>query len=181
MGSRISQFILKLLGWKIINHKPDDVKTYVVVVAPHTSNWDFPLGLLVRSALKEKISFVGKKSLFKPPLGFIFRALGGVPVDRSKNTNLVDAIVDLFEEREEFAICITPEGTRKKVEKLKSGYYYVAKGAKIPVILCKFDFEHRQVVLSEPHWVGDDKNEEIEYLRNYFSGVKGKIPENGIS
>ena len=180
MSSYLSQWILNRLGWKIENHLPDNVQKYIVVVAPHTSSWDFPLGLLVRSVLKRNINFVGKKSLFKPPHGILFRWLGGVPVDRSKSNNFVDAVVDMYNDREAFAICITPEGTRKKAEKLKSGFYYIAKGAQIPIVFCTFDFENKIVTFKKPLLPTGTKEEVFEEMYKHFRGVKGKIPENGI-
>ena len=180
MNSYLSQWILNILGWKIENNLPDDLKKYIVVVAPHTSSWDFPLGLLVRSALKRNINFVGKKALFKPPHGWLFRWLGGVPVDRSRSNNFVDAVVDMFNDREDFSICITPEGTRKRAEKLKSGFYYIAKGAQIPIVFCKFDFENKVVGFKKPLQPIGTKEEVFEEMYQYFRGVKGKIPENGI-
>ena len=110
-----------------------------MIVVPHTSNWDFPVGVLARSALSLKISFIGKHTLFRPPHGWIFKALGGVAVDRRKNNKMVDQIAAIYRQREQFAVCLAPEGTRSKVSQLKSGFYYIALAAGVPIVLVKFE------------------------------------------
>lgn len=153
---------------------------YVIIVIPHTSNWDFPLGLLVRSAIGEDVRYVGKDSLFKPPFGFLFRWLGGIPVDRSQRTQFVDAVIDKFEEPGSMKICIAPEGTRKRVDKLKTGFYYIAKGAGVPILFCKFDYGQHVVGISEPYYTTDDQEADFAALYAYFQGVRGKNPEYGF-
>jgi 1-acyl-sn-glycerol-3-phosphate acyltransferase len=113
---RIAKFILfTILGWKLDGFFPKDIKKYVVIAAPHTSWVDFPIAILARISSGVMIHFIGKASLFNGPFGFFFRALGGTPVDRTKNNNLVDAIVAIFNSKEEFKLGLSPEGTRKKV------------------------------------------------------------------
>ncbi len=177
----LSAFLLKIWGWKIIGPDPTIHPKSIFAVAPHTSTKDFPLGILVRSAMGLKIKFIAKASLFKPPFGFIFRWLGGIPVDRSKRTNLVDAIVDIYNNHEKLSISIAPEGTRKKVDRLKTGFYYIAKGAKIPIILTRFDAKHKTVEFSKPFYTSDDKSKDLQTVWEYFQGVKGFNPELGIS
>jgi 1-acyl-sn-glycerol-3-phosphate acyltransferase len=172
----VSQWLLDLFGWKIVGRYPEGVKKFVIIVMPHTSWWDFPLGALVRAALQADINYIGKKSLFRPPFGWFFRWMGGYPVDRSRRANLVDAVVDIFQERENFVLAIAPEGTRKKVDKLKTGFYYIALGAGVPIIMVKFDYEHREVVISEPFRPSGDKDADFRVIINYFKGVKGKRP-----
>lgn len=173
----ISSFILKILGWKVqLPPKPWPEK-YVIIVVPHTSNWDFPLGLLVRSAIGENVRFVGKDSLFKPPFGRLFRWLGGIPVDRSKRNNFVDAVADQIRQNDGMKICIAPEGTRKRVEKLKTGFYYIAKGAGVPILLCKFDYGNKLIGISAPHYPTDDMEADFAAIHAYYRGVKGKNPE----
>lgn len=177
---RISAWILKLLGWSIVGVFPPKDKKYVIAVGPHTSNWDFPLGLLVRSARQAKVVFIGKHTLFKFPYGFIFRWLGGYPVDRRRSTNFVDSVVKIFNEKEEFSVVISPEGTRKKVEKMKTGFYYIAKTAGIPLMLCKFDWQRKEVVFSETFLTTENEKSDFEKIYSYFRGVKGKNPQWGI-
>lgn len=178
---RISAWLLKFFGWKIIGKFPAEFKKYVIAVAPHTSNWDFPLGLLVRSARRAKVVFIAKHTLFKFPHGFLFRWLGGYPVDRRKSHNFVDSVVKIFNSKEEFAIVMAPEGTRKKVENLKTGFYHIAKNAGIPIVLCKFDWGVKEVVFDEPFFPTDNEKKDFERIYAYFKGVQGKNPEFGIS
>ncbi len=179
MWSAFSAFILKLFGWRTTLASSPLPASYVLIVIPHTSNWDFPLGLLVRSALKLNVKYAGKASLFKPPFGGLFRALGGVPVDRSKRSNFVDAVIDLFREDKNFGLCIAPEGTRGRVDKLKTGFYYIAKGAGVPIVLCKFDYGTHVVSMSAPFYPTDDAEADFAFIDDYYRGVKGKNPEDG--
>jgi 1-acyl-sn-glycerol-3-phosphate acyltransferase len=180
MFSAISQFILRIAGWKITGWNPNDLKKYLIIVIPHTSNWDFPVGLLIRSALKAyHLKFLGKKSLFRPPYGWIFRALGGYPVDRSKSTNLVDAVVHTFDQTDELVVTLAPEGTRSKVDRLKTGFYYIALGAKIPIVMVQFDYGKKVCHWSEPFYPSGDKEADFKFIDDFFRGVKGKNPEQG--
>jgi 1-acyl-sn-glycerol-3-phosphate acyltransferase len=180
MISTISRWILRIFGWKIINHIPNDLKKYIIAVVPHTSNWDFVLGMLVRSALNLKTGFIGKKSLFVFPHGFFFYWLGGQPVDRSKSQNYVDQVAEIFNKNEAFSMALAPEGTRKKVDKLKTGFYFIAKKANIPIILCKFDAVLKIVELSTPFFPSDDIEKDFNIIENYFKGIKGFKPENSF-
>jgi len=179
--SAISKLLLNLWGWRVVCEEPLHLlKKYVVVVIPHTSNWDFPLGLLVRSVLKENILYLGKASLFKFPFGILFRALGGYPVVRDKRTNFVDAVVQLLNSKEKMAVCIAPEGTRKKVDELKTGFYYMAHGANAPLILCKFDWGTKVVTFSKSFYTTGDYDKDFEQIKAYFKDAKGYHPENGV-
>lgn len=179
--SSTSKLILRLFGWQVKGSYPSvqEVPKAMVIVIPHTSNWDFPLGLLVRSAIGADIKFVGKSSLFKPPHGWLFRALGGHPVDRSKSTNYVQMMVDAFNAEESLHVVIAPEGTRSKVDRLKTGFYYIAKGAGIPIIMCRFDYEKKEVEFRSPYYLTGDIEKDFDVINEYFSGIKGKNPEQG--
>jgi len=173
-----SSFILyRLLGWKIINDFPQDIKKYVVIAAPHTSWMDFPIAILSRMALGTMVNFIGKGSLFKRPFGFLFRLLGGTPVDRSQNNNLVDSIVQLFNSKEEFRLGLSPEGTRKKVAKWKTGFYYIAKGANVPIVMATLDFGNKQIKISKAYTLTEDMDTDFKHFHAFFSDVKGKNPE----
>ncbi len=177
---KLSKFILKLWGWKTEGHFPPDIPKYIIAIAPHTSNWDFPLGMLVRSATKADVKFVAKHTLFKFPYGFIFRWLKGYPVNRSKSLHFVDNVVKLFDEHEKFAVVISPEGTRTKVEKFKTGFYFIARKAHIPIVLSKFDWEHKVVSFTDPIYTTDNFDKDMDIIMQYFKGVKGKNPEQGM-
>lgn len=176
MSKTLSRFILRLFGWKVVV-QGELPPQYVIAVVPHTSNWDFPIGILTRNAMGQYIGFVAKESLFRPPLGAIFRWLGGYPVDRSRSHNYVDAVVDIFKQEKEFKLCIAPEGTRSRVDKLKTGFYYIAKGAGVPILLCKFDYATREVVVSPPFHPTEDVEADLAYIYDFFRGTRGKNPE----
>lgn len=174
----LSKFILfTILRWKIVNDFPRELKKYVVIAAPHTSWVDFPIAILSRMASGVMINFIGKNSLFNGPFGFFFRCLGGTPVDRSQSNNLVEAIIDIFNSKEEFRLGLSPEGTRKKVDKWKTGFYYIAKGAKVPIVMATLDFKNKEVKISEPYYTTENIEQDFEVFHSFFKNVKGKNPE----
>jgi 1-acyl-sn-glycerol-3-phosphate acyltransferase len=175
----LAKFIFHTLcGWKIDAPYPSDVPKSVVVAMPHTSNWDFPIGVLIRPIMDADISFAAKNSLFFFPLGILMKALGGYPVDRTKHNNFVDAVVDIFSKKDKFILCITPEGTRSKVTKLKTGFYHIAVKAGVPIVCCKFDWGHRTTGFSEPIYPTGDYEADLLKILAYFKDVKGKNPED---
>lgn len=174
---QLSKFIFfKILKWKLLGEFPD-VDKCVVIVAPHTSWVDFFLGLLVRKVFNEEVNYIGKESLFRPPFGWFFRWMGGAPIDRSKSQNKVAAIVKLFEERRRFRLALAPEGTRKKVPEWKTGFYYIAKIAKVPIVMVAFDFGKKEVKISEPKYPTNDMKADLQSYREFYKGVVGKIPK----
>lgn len=173
----LAKFIyFKILGWKLIGEFPE-VKKCVVIVVPHTHWKDFFLGLLVRRVVNKKINFIGKKSLFKPPFGWYFKWMGGAPIDRSSSNDTVSAVVDIFNSKEEFRLGLSPEGTRKKVTKWKTGFYYIAKAAKVPIVLVAFDFGKKQVKLSPLQYPTENMETDFKKYQDFFKGVVGKVPE----
>lgn len=170
----------KVLGWQICGNKnfsKDTIKKAVIIAVPHTSWHDFYIGVLLRAVIGLKTNFVGKKELFIFPIGWFFKVLGGAPINRQDNENKVEAIAKLFEEKEEFRMTLAPEGTRKKVLEWRTGFYYIAKEAKVPIIMFTLDFENKQNKISEPFYPTDDKEADFKFMYNFFDGVKGKIPE----
>lgn len=171
----------KILGWKYIgntNFSKDTVKKAVIISAPHTSYSDFFIGLYLRKIVGVKTNFIGKKELFTWPFGYYFRAVGGVALDRTPGQNKVEAIAKLFKNKEEFRLTLAPEGTRKKVDEWKTGFYYIAKKANVPVIMFTMDFEHKVNHISEPYYLTDDFDKDMIFMKSFFKGVKGKVPEN---
>ncbi|GAA3608501.1 1-acyl-sn-glycerol-3-phosphate acyltransferase [Flavivirga amylovorans] len=171
-------FYFKILGWKVVGNthiSKDSVKKAIIITVPHTSWHDFYIGILLRSVLHIKTNFIGKKELFVFPIGWFFRALGGIPIDRHNKEKKVDIIAKLFEEKEEFRMSLAPEGTRKKVNKWRTGFYYMAKKAKVPIIMITLDFENKQNKISEPFYPTDDMEADFKFMYNYFKDVKGKI------
>ena len=171
---------MKLLGWSIEGELPN-CKKYIIVVAPHTSNFDFMIGVFTRRILGFDPKYVAKKELFVFPFGYFFKWMGGYPVNRSKNTNFVDATVELFNQKEDFIITLTPEGTRSYNPNWKSGFYYISKKANVPILRVAFDYENRRVVLDKLLTVEDIGVEEcIVNCKKYFSQFKGKHPKLGV-
>ena len=164
------------MGWKVSGKFPMHIKKCVVAVVPHTSWHDFYIGILVRTIWNAEINFVGKKSLFKAPHGWYFRWMGGAPIDRTKSTDFVTATAKIFDEKDVFRLALAPEGTRKKVQKLKTGFYYIAKAADVPILMVAFDFENKQVKIAEPITTSDDVEADFEKINVFFKGVKGKVP-----
>lgn len=175
----LSKFIyFKLLGWKITGFTDfGSVKKAVLIAVPHTSWHDFYIGVLLRSVIGIEANFVGKKSLFKWPFGWIFRKLGGAPVERKRNENQVESIARIFNSKEEFRLGMSPEGTRKKVDTWRTGFYYIAKTANVPIIMFTLDFENKQNKFSKPFYPTDDKEADFKFMKSFFKDVKGKIPE----
>lgn len=164
----------KLAGWRIIGAPPSDQAKYIIVVAPHTSNWDFIIGVLVRGILGFNSKYMAKKQLFFPPFGWLFKWLGGYPVDRSKSKNMVEAIANIFIAHEHFVIAITPEGTRKKVNEWKSGFYHIARLAQIPLVFSALDYSTRTVVFrQEVYWPSGDYHKDIDEIKAWFANKKG--------
>ncbi len=175
----LSSFIYyKILGWKNIGtFNADTIKKCVVIAVPHTSWHDFYIGLLIRQIEGIKISFLGKKELFRWPIGWYLKKVGGIPLDRTPDQNKVEAIAELFEKRDELRLTIAPEGTRKKVKEWKTGFYHIAKAASVPIIMITFDFGKKQNLIAEPFYPTDDIDKDFEFMYNFFNGVEGKVPE----
>ncbi len=169
--------LFNLLGWKVPNDFPSGVDKYIIIAAPHTSNWDFPIAVLYKFATGKEINFIGKHTLFKPPFGFIFRAMGGTPVNRTTSKNMVQAIIDIFNEKDKFIFALSPEGTRKKVSKWKTGFYHVAKGANVPIVMATLDFGNKQILISDPYYVTGDQKVDFTYFHEYFKDVEGRNPD----
>lgn len=174
----LGYFILRLLGgWKIVGSLPDNVNKYVIIVAHHTSNWDFIVGVAVKLILRLKARYFAKHSLFFWPLGVIMRALGGIPIERDKSINRVDQAVDEINNSDNFVLIIAPEGTRSKVQRWKTGFYHIARGADIPVVPIAFDFQAKEIVIGEPMAMSGDMPEDFGKMHKFFQPYPGKHPE----
>jgi len=167
----LSKFILKkIICWKVIGSLPSNEK-YVIAVVPHSSYFDLIIAVLIRTYSGLKIKFIGKKELFNPITSFFFKFLGGIPVDRSKNTNLVDEVVNLFNQNEIQILAIAPEGTRKKVKKWKSGFYYIALNANLPILMVSFDYIKKEVKINKKFYPTGDINKDFIELEKKVSDV----------
>jgi 1-acyl-sn-glycerol-3-phosphate acyltransferase len=173
----ISVRILRLLGWRIEGEAPAAPK-YVMIAAPHTSNWDFPYTLLVAFALRLNIYWMGKHSLFPPVLGAVMRWLGGIAVDRSKAGNLVQGTIDAFAATESLVVIVPPEGTRGKVTHWKTGFYYIAQGAGVPIALGYLDFKRKAGGIQGLFYPTGDIEADMVKIKQFYAGITGKRPQH---
>ncbi len=171
----LARGILRLLGWRLV-YTPPPGRSYVLVGAPHTSNWDFPLALLALWALGIRGRWLGKRELFRSPLmGALMRALGGIPVDRGQRNNLVAQVARLLREKA-IAVLITPEGTRGQAPYWRTGFYYMALEAGVPIALGFLDASRRELGIGGYLWPTGDLEADFERLRAFYQGKKGLKP-----
>jgi 1-acyl-sn-glycerol-3-phosphate acyltransferase len=164
--------------WTVVNSNPDLQKA-VIIAAPHTSNWDFIfyLGGVTELALPQ--AFVGKKSLFRWPFGSALRDLGGIAVDRSRSTNFVESMIAEFAARDALMLTIAPEGTRGKVKKWKTGFYHIAMGANVPLVLGMMDYAKKQVGLAGAIWPTGDYAADMKKVLAFYKTTTPKHPHQG--
>jgi 1-acyl-sn-glycerol-3-phosphate acyltransferase len=173
---RISKLALRMLGWHVQGQLPESSK-FVIVGAPHTSNWDFVMFLALAFILRGNLRVMGKKVLFYPPYGWFFRWCGGVPVDRSKPHGLVEQTVQAINASDHFQLVITPEGTRKKVDRWKQGFYYIAKKADIPIVAGYVDSRTMTCGIGPTFTLTDDMESDIKSMQAFFKDKVGINPE----
>lgn len=161
------------MGWRVTGRIPD-VPKLVIIAAPHTSNWDFVVGLAAKLALRLRVTFLGKDTLFRFPLGVLMRRWGGIPVDRSSSHDVVDAIVQEFARREQMVLAVAPEGTRKPVARWRTGFYHIAHGARVPIVPVAFNFEAQEIQILDAFETTGDVDRDIAALRGRFDGIRGK-------
>lgn len=168
-------------GWKQTGVFPNHIKKMIIIVAPHTSWKDILVGFASRNQLKiYNAKFLGKKELFDGPFGWFFKMLGGVPVDRFSSHGAVEQVVDMFNKNDEFILAMSPEGTRKKVDKLRTGFYHIAKLANVPIQMVGFDFSKKEIIVGKPFYTSDDEAADIKHIIDFFAPVKGANPEQGM-
>ena len=172
---KLSLSILGVLGWRVEGRLPNIPK--FVAIATHTTNWDFPVMLLLAFALRAKVSAFGKDSLFRWPFGVFFRWCGCIPIDRSKSTNVVEAMIQVFGNSEKLILVITPEGTRKKAESWKTGFYHIAQGAQVPIVLAFIDYRRKVAGIGPVITPTGDIEEDIEKIKSFYANVSEKFPE----
>ncbi len=166
---------MRLAGWRIEGELPNLPK-FVLIGAPHTSNWDFVLFLGVIFTLRANVRFMGKAELFRFPIGWFFRYCGGVPVDRKKSTGLVEQMVKVSNESEKFILTIAPEGTRHNVVEWKRGFYHIAKGAGIPIVMAVVDGKHKTVRIGQVFHPTENVEADMKSIQGFFTGVVGIHP-----
>jgi 1-acyl-sn-glycerol-3-phosphate acyltransferase len=177
---KFSGFLLRLFGWEIDKTSPEGIDKCVICMGPHTSNYDFIIGRLAFMQYGVKGSFLIKKELFFPPLGWILKAMGGIPVDRNKNNNFTDQAVSHFTNNETMFMVFTPEGTRSYNPKWKKGFYYIAQKANVPIYIGYIDYKNKKGGFLEIFHPTGDVDEDIYYIKSKLSQFEGRFPENGI-
>jgi 1-acyl-sn-glycerol-3-phosphate acyltransferase len=173
----IGRFVLWLMGWRLEGGVPDRPQA-VTVVAPHTSNWDFVVGLAAEFAIDLQVRFLAKDSLFKPPLGRFMRAVGGIPVDRKSPEGVVEAATHSFRNEPRLFLVIAPEGTRARVERWKTGFWRIARAAGVPVWTVALDYERRVVRLDPAFETTSDLEADLVALQARFSAEMARHPGN---
>ncbi|NOT04026.1 MAG: glycerol acyltransferase [Anaerolineales bacterium] len=171
----ISNSILRMTGWSVDGKLPDLPK-YILVGAPHTSNWDFVLFLGIIFKLKVNVKFMGKAELFRNPFGWFFYWCGGVPVDRKKSQGLVEQMVDACGKSENFILTIAPEGTRHHVTEWKRGFYHIAKNAGVPIVMAIVDGKHKTVHVGQLFHPTENMEADIKTIQDFFAGMVGINP-----
>jgi len=172
----ISRAYLKAFNWRCEGQVPD-IPKFVMIAAPHTSNWDFPITLFLAFSLKIKVYWMGKRSLFNKPFGSIMRWLGGIPVDRSKTNNVVASTIDVFNAHDNLIIVVPPEGTRNKASYWKTGFYHIAAGANVPIMLGYVDYQRKAGGIGPTMLPTGDIEADMQEICSFYTGVTGKHPE----
>ncbi len=176
MSAALAALILRLLGWRTVLTPPPGPKT-VVIFYPHTSNWDFPFGVLFRAKHRLPVRWAGKDSMFRGPLRPFFLALGGIPVNRRERTGMVAQLADQFARHEVFNLCIAPEGTRKKTEHWKSGFYRLALAANVPVGLAFIDYAKKEVGIGDWLTLSGDEAADLARCRAFYADKTAYAPD----
>jgi len=171
----IGKCYLKLFGWKVEGDVPPDRK-FVAIAAHHTSNWDFPPLIAMSLYLRIPAYWLGKRALFRAPLGWLMRCLGGIPIDRESGHNLVDQVVQAFNEREDFVLGLTPEGTRGRTDHWKTGFYYMAQRAGVRIQLVFIDYERRVCGMGPILAPSGDLEADMIKIREFYRHVEPKFP-----
>ena len=174
MKKRLALWLLRALGWRVGGTQPN-LDRYVLIAAPHTSNWDFPLMLAFAAVYDMRISWMGKHSLFKPPWGFFMRALGGVPIKRDRNHNVVEAMVETFNQSKKLVLVVPTEGTRKRVDYWKSGFYHIAHQANVPIVPSFLDWGSKCGGFGPALIPTGDVVADMQYFRDFYAGMRGKF------
>jgi 1-acyl-sn-glycerol-3-phosphate acyltransferase len=173
----LGRFMMRLRGWRFEGAVPDEPKM-ILLVAPHTSNWDFLTGLWAKFALRLKAGFLGKHTLFWWPFGVFLRSIGGIAIDRSRATGIADDSARAFRESDRLMLVIAPEGTRSKSKKWKSGFYRIAIAAEVPILLIAFDYPRKVIRLGPLFRPTGDYEKDLPAIQSHFAAGMARRPEN---
>jgi 1-acyl-sn-glycerol-3-phosphate acyltransferase len=188
MLKALSKLLFKVSGWKLIGEMPEGCRKAVMIAAPHTSYWDLVYARAAFFMMDIPVRYTIKKEMMKSPLAPLLKSLGAIPIDRQKvktdgidqKESLTEAMVRLFEKREELVVLVTPEGTRKRVETWKSGFYYVALGANVPIILGFLDYKTKEAGIGPAIIPSGNWEEDIEKIMSFYRNKTAKHPEQGV-
>jgi 1-acyl-sn-glycerol-3-phosphate acyltransferase len=176
MGKLVARWFLRLSGWRLEGEKPQE-RRFVLVAAPHTSNWDFAYLIALAAISDLKISWMGKHVLFRPPLGWLMRRVGGIPIVRHRHSDTVSHMATAFEESESLALVVAVEGTRGYVPHWKSGFYHIARAAKVPIVLGYLDYARRRGGFGPVLSVSQDIGSVMDGIRSFYADKVGKYPD----
>ncbi|MEM6274476.1 MAG: 1-acyl-sn-glycerol-3-phosphate acyltransferase [Myxococcota bacterium] len=177
MKRKVAELLLRRGGWQIVDES-EGIRKAVVVAAPHTSNWDGYHVILLGSALRAKFAWIGKRSLFVGPLQGVMRRLNGLPIDRRGGRDMVSSVAAEFQARDELLLCIAPEGTRSRAEFWKSGFYHIARRARVPILMGFIDYAQRRCGLGPAVHPSGDIRRDMETIRAFYRDMEGRYPEN---
>ncbi len=178
--SGIARLFMWLVGWRVHFKEMPNAPKMLLIGAPHSSNFDFFLALGTIYQEKVRVSWMGKHTLFRGPMNKVMRSIGGVPVDRTKRTNLVQQIIDAYNERDEFIISIMPEGTRSYIPKWRSGFYHIATGANVPMVPVKFDYATKVLTVGPAFDLTGDIEKDLPMIQAHFDGATPRHPERKL-
>jgi 1-acyl-sn-glycerol-3-phosphate acyltransferase len=171
----LARFWMRRFGWRVDGKLPE-IPKFVLIGAPHTSNWDFVLFLGVIFTLRANVRFMGKAELFRSPIGWFFRYCGGIPVDRKKSSGLVEQMVETSNRSKHFILTITPAGTRHQVVEWKRGFYHIAKNAGIPIVIAVVDGKHKTVRIGQVFHPTGNIEADMKTIQSFFTGAAGINP-----
>ena len=172
-----AKLILKIIRWKIEYELPPE-KKFILIAVPHTSNWDLPLMLLISNIIGIQFNWVAKDTIFKGLHGKYLRWLGGIPVNRRSRANFTDQVIEIFNQSEKLIIVVAPAGTRGYTEYWKSGFYHIARGAKIPITFGFLDYGNKVGGLKPGFMPSGNTEEDFKLIRNFYRGMTGKNPDS---
>jgi len=167
ISAAVARLMILASGWRFEGALPN-LKQFVLIVAPHTSNWDFLIGIMAMFALDVRATFLGKDTLFKAPFGFVLRWMGGVPVDRQSPHNVVEQMIGHLKNRERMILALSPEGTRKKIPRWRTGFYWVAVGAGVPIVPMALDFSRKRFIIHPPQTMTGNAEQDMAHLQTFF-------------
>jgi 1-acyl-sn-glycerol-3-phosphate acyltransferase len=172
----LSICILRICGWRREGRLPD-IPKYVMIVAPHTSNWDMPIGMAIVFAFKLKLNWLAKESLFRWHFGGLIRWLGGIPINRSKSCDVVARSIQTFKDKKKMVMVVAPEGTRKKANYWKTGFYHIALGANVPIVMGFIDYARKVGGIGPTLIPMGDIEFDMQKIRCFYDEITGKIPD----